>query len=85
MRLGADDYLAKPFTITELLGTIEARFKRHGTILHEVEDLRVSLGVMMPSEIRNALTGILGFAEFLTTPEMLPRFGRSCRDWKSDL
>jgi signal transduction histidine kinase len=37
-----------------------------------MEDLRVSLGVIMPSEIRNALTGILGFAEFLLQPEMLP-------------
>ena len=72
MRLGADDYLAKPFTITELLGAIDARLKRHETLLHDVEDLRVSLGVIMPSEIRNALTGILGFAEFLKTPEMLP-------------
>ena len=75
MRLGADDYLAKPFTITELLGAIDARLKRHETLSHDVEDLRVSLGVIMPSEIRNALTGILGFAEFLTTPEMLPSLG----------
>ena len=28
MTLGADDYLTKPFTVPELLATIEARFKR---------------------------------------------------------
>jgi two-component system sensor histidine kinase/response regulator len=75
MSLGADDYLAKPFTITELLSAIQVRLERHASMAKHLEDLRVGLGVIMPSEIRNALTGILGFSEFLMTPEMLPGLG----------
>ena len=75
MRLGADDYLSKPFTISELLAAIQARLERQKTMSNQLDDLRLSLGVIMPSEIRNALTGILGFADFLKTPEMLPSLG----------
>ena len=72
MRLGADDSLSKPFTITDLLSAIQTRLERQAVMAKQMEDLHVSLGMIMPSEIRNALTGILGFTEFLMTPEMLP-------------
>jgi CheY-like chemotaxis protein/anti-sigma regulatory factor (Ser/Thr protein kinase) len=72
MRLGADDYLAKPFTVTELLDAIETRLKRQAVMTKQLDELRVRLGLIMPSEMRNALTGILGFSEFLLHPEALP-------------
>jgi two-component system sensor histidine kinase/response regulator len=75
MKLGADDYLAKPFTITELIAAIRTRLERHAIMTKQMEDLQVSLGVNLPSEIRNLLTGIIGFAEFLTKPDMLPGLG----------
>jgi two-component system sensor histidine kinase/response regulator len=75
MRLGADDYLPKPFTITELMATIQSRLERHAALSKQLEELHLTLGVGMPTEMRNALTGIIGFAEFLTKPDMLPGLG----------
>lgn len=34
MELGADDYLTKPFTASELLGAVNARLRRQETLLH---------------------------------------------------
>lgn len=72
MRLGADDYLPKPFTVQELLEAITSRLKRKAVLEKQLADLRLRLGLIMPGEIRNALTGVLGFSEFLTQPETLP-------------
>jgi CheY-like chemotaxis protein len=39
MQLGADDYLTKPFTHEELLGTIHTRLTKHATTLHHYQSL----------------------------------------------
>lgn len=68
MNLGADDYLTKPFSRTELLNAINSRL-----------DLRKKIGYNHPSDIgfrniirvlgqqdaNSPLTGIIGFGEFL--------------------
>lgn len=47
MQLGADDYLTKPFTASELLGAIATRLERHAAVIRQsekrLEELRQSL------------------------------------------
>jgi CheY-like chemotaxis protein len=71
MELGADDYLTKPFTPSELLGAVSARLSRQSALEREYEsrmdELRGSLLRTLPHELRTPLTGILGYAEMLIT------------------
>lgn len=69
MQLGADDYLPKPFTISELLGTVETRLQRRATIeqasQQKLDELRHNLTRSLPHELLTPLNGILGYATFL--------------------
>ena len=69
MDLGADDYLTKPFEISELLRAVQARLRRKAE-----NEARVERGVvneqsrmllMLPHELRTPLNGIMGAAEIL--------------------
>jgi two-component system, sensor histidine kinase and response regulator len=68
---GADDYLTKPFTASELLVAVSTRLERHSAIVREynrkVEDLRGNILHMLPHELRTPLNVILGYSEFLIT------------------
>src|ERR1035437_243633 len=70
MELGADDYLAKPFTIEALYAAVEARLKKSKTLRDEAErklaDLRDNLSLMLPHELRTPLNGVLAYGEILT-------------------
>ncbi len=70
MELGADDYLAKPFTIDALYAAVDARLKKTQTLRAEAErklsDLRDSLSLMLPHELRTPLNGILAYGEILS-------------------
>ena len=73
MEQGADDYLTKPFAVTELLRTIETRLTRREVIRKEGErlaeqrneELRNNIILSMPHELRTPLTVILGFSDIL--------------------
>lgn len=69
MELGADDYLGKPVLVPELLAAIETRLQKHELLRQETErklnELRTSLSLSLPHEIRTPLSGIIGFAEVL--------------------
>jgi len=71
MELGADDYLAKPFTTDALYAAVEARLKKAQTVRDEAErklaHLRDNISLMMPHEMRTPLNGILSNAEMLAT------------------
>lgn len=71
MELGADDYIAKPFRRLDLLQAISARLQRREDLLQQAErqlrDLRSSINLALPHELRTALTGILGFSELIST------------------
>lgn len=69
MELGADDYLTKPFTKAELLGTIAARLKQQATVTQQsdnkLEELRRSITNALPQELLNPLTHIVGCSRML--------------------
>ncbi|MBI5669679.1 MAG: response regulator [Chloroflexi bacterium] len=69
MEMGADDYLVKPFTTSELLAAVNARLDRHQSITSEyetkLEDLRENIIRALPHELRTPLTGIIGYSEML--------------------
>lgn len=69
MSLGADDYLTKPFTRTELLGAISVRFEKKATLekhsQKKLDELRNSITLSLPHELRTPLNVILGLSELL--------------------
>lgn len=77
-KLGADDFLPKPFSGSELLTAVEARLKKKEALLRQaerkLEDLRSNISLALPHELRTPLTGILGFADVLRSEyASLPR------------
>jgi two-component system, sensor histidine kinase and response regulator len=78
MELGADDYLTKPFTRAELLAAISSRLEKqiaiHQQSQKKLDDLRSSIAMSLPHEMRTPLNGILGFSEILIKEiDILPR------------
>lgn len=69
MELGADDYLSKPFTRSELLGAVKIRLEKKVLLQQQSEkkldDLRKNLTRSLPHELLTPLNGILGFAKLL--------------------
>ena len=69
MGLGADDFLTKPFSGSDLLSAVEARLAKHSELMDKAEQklsqLRSSISLALPHEIRTPLAGILGFAEII--------------------
>jgi signal transduction histidine kinase len=65
MSLGADDYIAKPFKVQDLLDAVELRFRKRNIMMVELEEIRESLIRRIPHELRTPLVGILGFSELL--------------------
>ncbi len=69
MELGADDYLAKPFEIRQLLAAIEARFQRLDSELsvrnEKLAQLRDKISRSLPHEFRTPLAIVTMAAEFL--------------------
>lgn len=69
MELGADDFLPKPFTPSQLLGAVKARLEKHRLLIQEAETklelLRQHLSTALPHELRTPLNGILGYADIL--------------------
>jgi two-component system sensor histidine kinase/response regulator len=69
MDLGADDYLAKPFTMDEFLNCVSVRLQR-SQLYKKAEDralvhFRETISHSLPHEVFTPLTGILGFTEVL--------------------
>ncbi|HEY5552344.1 MAG TPA: hybrid sensor histidine kinase/response regulator [Opitutaceae bacterium] len=69
MKLGADDYLPKPFTVTELLSVVQTRIVKAKNLRKDAEDraksLRTHISLMLPQDLLNPLTGIIGLAGIL--------------------
>lgn len=69
MEMGADDYLTKPFTPSELLAAVNARLEKIAEIERKSEkkldELRGKITLTMPHELRTPLNGIMGLAGLL--------------------
>ena len=69
MKLGADDFITKPYDINELLEAISIRLKKQETNenLHseKFNKLSKSINRSMPHEIRTPLSLVLGYSDYL--------------------
>lgn len=71
MRLGADDYLTKPFMAAELLEAIHTRLEKRAALNKlaqaKLQDLSESLITALPHELRTPLNTIMGFSDMLVS------------------
>jgi len=71
MNIGADDYIMKPFTIPDLLSTIQSRLLKQDQLVTKAESklklLRQNITHALPHEMRIPLTALIGFSELLHT------------------
>ncbi|GAB4422793.1 MAG: hybrid sensor histidine kinase/response regulator [Anaerolineae bacterium] len=69
MRLGADDYLPKPFDNEDLLRAVRARLARgermKTQLAQRLGHLRESIALALPHELRTPLTSLVGYAELM--------------------
>lgn len=69
MVLGADDYLIKPFMVTELLDSVKTQLRKRAELNEAAErhlaSLRESIATALPHELRTPLNTIMGFSEML--------------------
>lgn len=70
MKLGADDYITKPFNRTELLSSLQTRLKKHEKNLEiknlALNELRNQIMMHLPHELRTPLNSIIGFGSMLS-------------------
>ncbi len=62
MVLGADDYILKPFKITDVLNAINSRLRKNERYLSEVKEFKNILIKRVPHELRTPLVSILGLS-----------------------
>ena len=69
MSLGADDYLPKPFSISDLLATVNARLQKQQVMRRQAEEkmeaLRANISMALPHEVRTPLSSIISGAEMI--------------------
>src|SRR5579859_7753803 len=69
MELGADDYVTKPFTPSELLAAVNTRLQKHDRMeertKQKLNELRERITFALPHEIRTPLNAIIGFSDLL--------------------
>lgn len=69
MEMGAEDYITKPFTRTELLAAVQARLERSQFLSErfrvQMEELRDSIARSLPPQLLSPLNGILGLSAIL--------------------
>ncbi len=69
MELGSDDYLTKPFTRDELLGAINAQFKKKEIInsyyKQELDNLRANISKTLPHQLLFPSIEVMGLADIL--------------------
>ena len=69
MRLGADDYLLKPFEIDELLESIKTRIRKNNVNKTRIKQMQDQIAHKIPHDLRTPLVPILGYAEMIEGEE----------------
>ncbi len=71
MALGADDYISKPFTIDELITSVNTRLKKAEEFRkrseEKLQELTRNLGMPVASVINEPLRAIIGFSQMVMT------------------
>lgn len=65
MALGADDYLFKPFTVKDLLESVNKVLEKHEKCTTRMKVLRDNIALTVPHEFRTPLLAILGYSQLL--------------------
>ena len=65
MNRGADDFITKPFKANELLSSIEIRLKKKKSLDEKLNELRRSITMYVPHELRTPLVAILGYSDMI--------------------
>jgi len=83
MNLGADDYLFKPFSVKELVKTVNARLKHHQEVVataeQQLEAIKMRLARTITHELRTPVGLIVGALQVLSWQENEP-FSDETRD-----
>lgn len=66
MRNGANDFLEKPFEVSDLLGAVEARLKERNALYQDVEETKRNLLRTVTHELRTPLSGIVMATDYLS-------------------
>jgi two-component system sensor histidine kinase/response regulator len=87
MKLGADDYLTKPVSSTDLISAVRKRLAKHRAVRAQTErkldELRANVTLALPHELRTPLHTILSYAGLLikdhesVTPGDVATLGRT--------
>jgi len=66
MNSGADDYLIKPFKFDDLLHSINTRFEKKERMFKCLNEIKDTVTIYLPHELRTPLFSINGFADILS-------------------
>lgn len=90
MVMGADDYLTKPFQVSDLLASIETQLRRRvefeEIVNKDVDGLIENMMTALPHEFRTPLNTLLGFSDMLiseadyVSPEQVKLWGGHIND-----
>lgn len=65
MNLGADDYLAKPFSSGELLEAVKTRIDKRVQVQTKFDELRNNIIKYIPHELKTPLISVMGYSSML--------------------
>ncbi|MBI9071169.1 MAG: response regulator [Melioribacteraceae bacterium] len=65
MRLGASDYLRKPFKMKDLIDAVNVRLKKSKQILNRIDVIKSNISKYIPHELRTPIGVILGYSNLI--------------------